>query len=54
MNSLIPLASKIFMMCHNIGLPPMVTMGLGLSTVSSERRVPNPPAKMTAFNVRTS
>jgi hypothetical protein len=25
------------------------TMGLGLTTVSSERRVPRPPARMTVF-----
>src|SRR5215217_397803 len=37
------------MMCHRIGLPPISTMGLGRKTVSSERRVPNPPAKITAF-----
>ena len=37
------------MICHKIGLPPISTMGLGLRWVSSERRVPKPPAKMTAF-----
>src|SRR5262245_38792085 len=39
----------MFMMCHRIGLPPISTMGLGRKAVSSDRRVPNPPAKMTAF-----
>jgi hypothetical protein len=37
------------MMCHKIGMPPMVTIGFGFTPVSSLRRVPNPPAKMTAF-----
>src|SRR5690606_11195463 len=37
------------MMCHRIGRPPISTIGLGLMAVSSERRVPNPPASMTTF-----
>jgi len=37
------------MMCHSIGRPPISTMGLGLEWVSSERRVPYPPAKITTF-----
>jgi hypothetical protein len=37
------------MMCHRIGLPPISTMGFGLTEVSSEIRVPSPPARMTAF-----
>ena len=37
------------MMCHRIGFPPISIMGLGLRWVSSEMRVPRPPAKMTVF-----
>src|SRR4051794_22511364 len=37
------------MMCHRIGLPPISTIGLGRTVVSSLRRVPNPPARMTVF-----
>src|SRR5579864_9709520 len=37
------------MMCHSIGQLPMVTMGLGMRSVSSDKRVPRPPARMTAF-----
>src|SRR4030095_17134651 len=37
------------MMCHRIGFPPISTIGLGLLSVSSERRVPRTPARMTAF-----
>ncbi len=37
------------MMCHRIGRPPISTIGLGLRWVSSLRRVPNPPARMTHF-----
>ena len=31
------------------GLPPISTIGLGRASVSSEIRVPSPPAKMTTF-----
>src|SRR5713101_6928938 len=34
------------MTCQMTGLPPISTSGLGLSAVSSESRVPSPPAKM--------
>ena len=37
------------MICHKIGLPPISIMGLGFRWVSSEMRVPRPPANMTAF-----
>jgi hypothetical protein len=37
------------MMCHIIGFPPISTIGLGLTAVSSESLVPKPPARMTAF-----
>ena len=37
------------MMCQSIGLPPTSTIGFGLVPVSSEIRVPNPPARITAF-----
>src|ERR1700686_2336567 len=37
------------MMCQMIGWPPISTIGLGLSSVSSERRVPSPPARITTF-----
>ncbi len=38
------------MICHKIGMPPISIKGLGLTNVSSLIRVPNPPAKITAFN----
>src|SRR5262245_1726217 len=37
------------MMCHRIGFPPISTIGFGRKVVSSERRDPNPPARMTTF-----
>src|SRR5664280_600396 len=37
------------MMCHRIGRSPISTMGLGLEAVSSDRRVPRPPARITTF-----
>src|SRR6185295_14351755 len=37
------------MMCQRIGFPPISTIGLGRPTVSSLRRDPIPPARMTAF-----
>lgn len=37
------------MMCQRIGLPPISIIGLGRETLSSEIRVPKPPAKITAF-----
>src|SRR5215212_185987 len=37
------------MMCQRIGLPPISTIGFGRNTVSSESRVPLPPASRTAF-----
>src|SRR5271163_3868878 len=37
------------MMCHSIGLPPISTMGLGRTVVSSLSREPRPPARITAF-----
>ena len=40
------------MMCQRIGLPPISTMGFGRTEVSSEMRVPSPPARMTAFTAR--
>lgn len=39
------------MMCQRIGFPPISTIGLGRTEVSSLMRVPNPPARMTAFTV---
>src|SRR5665213_790028 len=39
------------MMCHRIGLPPISTIGLGRTAVSSLRREPKPPARITAFIV---
>src|SRR3954447_16051673 len=44
-----PCAEYIFMMCQSIGLPPISTIGLGLTVVSSESREPSPPARITAF-----
>src|SRR5262245_35295730 len=40
------------MMCQRIGLPPISTMGLGRVSVSSVKRVPRPPARMTTFMMR--
>ena len=37
------------MMCHKIGRPPISTIGFGFRCVSSESRVPRPPASRTAF-----
>jgi hypothetical protein len=37
------------MMCQSIGLPPISTIGLGRAVVSSLKREPKPPAKITAF-----
>ena len=37
------------MMCQRIGLPPISTIGLGRTSVSSLSRVPRPPARITAF-----
>src|SRR4051812_26369341 len=36
-----------FMMCHRIGFSPISTSGLGTRSVSSRRRVPRPPARIT-------
>ena len=51
MNSLMPCAEYIFMMCHNIGFPPISTIGFGRALVSSDNLVPNPPARRMAFIV---
>jgi len=37
------------MMCHNIGFPPISTIGFGILTVASLNLDPKPPAKITAF-----
>src|SRR5665213_4250089 len=37
------------MMCQSIGFPPISTIGLGRTVVSSESREPSPPASITAF-----
>src|SRR5215471_3835867 len=37
------------MICQRIGLPPISTIGFGLVEVSSDSRVPRPPASITAF-----
>src|SRR5579859_334746 len=37
------------MRCQSMGLPPISTIGLGLTCVSSARRVPSPPARITVF-----
>ncbi len=51
-HSSIPWAAYIFMMCQSIGLPPISTIGFGRTDVSSLRREPKPPAKITAFTPR--
>src|SRR6476661_5092097 len=40
----------MLMMCQSIGRPPISTIGLGFVSVSSARRVPSPPARMTTFS----
>src|SRR4051812_47946725 len=42
------------MRCHRMGLPPISIIGLGRISVSSERRVPKPPAKITTFTASSS
>src|SRR5438105_2221587 len=37
------------MICHRIGRSPIGTIGLGRNSVSSRKRVPNPPQKITTF-----
>ena len=54
MNSLKPWCEKSFMMCHRIGRPPISIIGLGRRWLSSEMRVPSPPARMTAFMIAPS
>src|SRR5271154_4252785 len=39
------------MMCQRIGRPPISIIGFGRTDVSSEIRVPMPPARMTAFTI---
>src|SRR5947209_4602062 len=46
MNSFSPCAAYVFMMCHRIGWPPIATIGLGLTSDSSRKRVPRPPHRM--------
>ncbi len=40
------------MMCQRIGRSPISTIGLGREAVSSDSRVPRPPARMTTFTTR--
>src|ERR1043166_1173592 len=49
MKSWMPCASKIFMTCQRIGYSPISTIRFGRPCVSSDSRVPKPPARMTAF-----
>src|SRR5215208_3317793 len=42
------------MICHKIGRPPISTIGFGFTSVSSERRVPSPPARITTFRFSMS
>src|ERR1019366_8241867 len=49
MKSLMPCWEYSLRMCHRMGRPPISTMGLGRTEVSSLSRVPRPPARMTAF-----
>src|SRR5262245_31887576 len=39
----------MFIICQSMGFPPISTMGFGLMVVSSDRRVPNPPARIATF-----
>ena len=38
------------MMCQRIGRSPISTIGFGRTAVSSESRVPNPPARITVLS----
>ena len=49
MKSRTPKWEYSFMMCQRIGRPPISIMGLGRRWLSSEIRVPRPPARITAF-----
>src|SRR5882762_828406 len=42
------------MMCQSIGRPPISIIGFGTTAVSSARRVPWPPARMTTFTFPSS
>ncbi len=37
-------------MCQMIGMPPISIIGFGLVSVSSAKRVPRPPARITTFD----
>ena len=39
------------MMCQRIGRPPISTIGFGRNSVSSRKRVPSPPQRMTTFTM---
>ncbi len=39
-----------FMICQRMGISPIVTIGLGLYSVSFRSRVPAPPQRMTTFS----
>ena len=39
----------LFIMCHNIGIPPISIIGLGLYSDCSANLVPKPPASNTTF-----
>src|SRR5689334_12094175 len=54
MKSLIPWKEYNFMMCQSIGLPPISTIGFGLTRVSSLNLDPTPPARITAFIEKSS
>ena len=54
MISLKPKCAYVFMMCQRIGKPPTVPIGFGFALVSSDSRVPKPPARMTIFSSEVS
>src|SRR5215510_1125615 len=41
------------MICQSMGFPPISTIGLGRTVVSSASRVPRPPARMITFMLQT-
>src|SRR4051812_49139071 len=49
MKSSIPWEPSIFIRCQRMGAPPISTIGFGRTDVSSARRLPSPPARITAF-----
>ena len=52
-NSVNPCNEYVLSKCHRIGRPPISTKTFGLDMVSSDKREPRPPAKITVFILDT-